>query len=446
MRPDAGTEPDDAIGGSSRRRLHGRECVGCRGRRPERSVSDVDPNGGRYDSNASSHVERAGRPAGAARPHRAAVAPGARRAGGHRARLRRPAGPDARRDVRRRPRRRLVRGRLPPRDLPAGGGDAGRSQSVPAARLRPDGRPRTSSGRRIAAFVHAPLTLLPPSAADVGDGRRSVSSSSPLALWLVGRPRLARLRRRRALAAGRRRDARLAPDARPLRPRRPRLALPRRRLAPGLAVGVGGRAQVLRLAARRVARRDAQRSPRRSLAVGIAGSLAAPRAALHGPRRLRPRAAPARPRLRPGRATRCSGSSCRSAARVARTSRRRSLSARSCSPARWRYRSFTLAVAAALDALADRLARLLRRRRGSARDRPTPALVRSGSCRSRRGACSSAGDRHGGRRGDRAACSSCSRIVFAVIVARGARATERSRTGVGRRRRGGRVARRGRIA
>ena len=43
--------------------------------------------------------------------------------------------------------------------------------------------------------------------------------------------------------------------------------------------------------------------------------------------------------------------------------------------ATWRYRSFTLAIAAALDDLADRLARLLRARRAAARDRAATLLV-----------------------------------------------------------------------
>ena len=77
------------------------------------------------------------------------------------------------------------------------------------------------------AFSHAPLTLLPLGAADVVMVVLGLVVFA-LALWLVG------VRDWRvygvvgALAAGRRRDARLAPDPAPLRPRGARVAHPSR--------------------------------------------------------------------------------------------------------------------------------------------------------------------------------------------------------------------------
>ena len=138
------------------------------------------------------------------------------------ARLRRAAGADARLDVRRRPRRRVVRRRLPPRDLPAGGGHARRARPVPVARL--------GSDRRAELHLAADGGVLPRAAdaAAARRGRRRDGRPRPRRLRRRAlarrRPRLAGLRRRRALAAGRRGDARLAPDPAPLRPRGARVA------------------------------------------------------------------------------------------------------------------------------------------------------------------------------------------------------------------------------
>ena len=112
------------------------------------------------------------------------------------------------------------------------------------------------------AFSHAPLTLLPLGAADV----------VMVVLGLVGfaaaavarrRPRLAGLRRHRALAPGRRGDAGLAPDPAPLRARGARVAYAARALRSGRGGRSSGGDEVLRVAARALARSPGGRSRRR---------------------------------------------------------------------------------------------------------------------------------------------------------------------------------------
>ncbi len=107
----------------------------------------------------------------------------------------------------------------------------------------------------LAAFLVAPFTLLSPTGADW-----AIAICRPRRVHALaadrGRPRLARLRRVRALALGGRRDPRLAPDAVPLPAPRRRLALPRRALRAGARGRARGCDQVLPLAARRVARGD----------------------------------------------------------------------------------------------------------------------------------------------------------------------------------------------
>ena len=280
------------------------------------------------------------------RPRVAAVAAGARRAGGDGARLRRAPGADARLDVRRRPRRGLVRRRLPPRDLPAGGGDARRTGPVPVARLGSDRRPEL----HLAADGGVLPRAADAAAARRGgrrDGRprpgrasrsRSGSSASATggstassALWpqVAGEMRVSHLTPLLCAPRG----ARVAHAARAARAR----ARGRRR----------GRDEVLRLAARALARRSAvatrrrsspSRSARASLLLVLPFTpldeyvrvLLQPRAGLRPGRvhDLRPR----RPGRRPG-ARRPDRDLAAGAALLAAT---------------WRYRSFTLALAAAL--------------------------------------------------------------------------------------------------
>ena len=129
-----------------------------------------------------------------------------------------------------------------------------------AARVR--AQPR--SGRRVAAFLVSPLTVLSARRGGLGDRAPRARLLHALAADRR-RPRLARVRRVRALAAGDRRDPRLAPDAVPLPARRARLALPRRARSPRASrVGLAGADQVLPLAARRLARRDRAGRARRS--------------------------------------------------------------------------------------------------------------------------------------------------------------------------------------
>ena len=111
----------------------------------------------------------------------------------------------------------------------------------------------------VAAFLVSPLTVLSPGAADWVMALLGARRCDALAAHRR-RPRLARVRGVRAVAARDRRDPRGAPDAVPLRARRARLALPRRPLRTGPRRRARRRREVLPLAARRLARSDGQGS------------------------------------------------------------------------------------------------------------------------------------------------------------------------------------------
>ena len=183
---------------------------------------------------------------------------------------------------------RAARVGLPQRAVPAGGGTARRSQSVPGgalAALGDRGRDAVhgASSRRGRLRVRGRRARLLPRGAR---GRR--------------RARLAGLRGRAPVAVGDRRDPPLAPDAAPLPPARARVA--HARLDGARRVGARDRhgPEVLPLARRGLARRHA--TPRSgALAAAIARRLAAPRAAVRGPRGLPLDRRRHGPGVRPGR-------------------------------------------------------------------------------------------------------------------------------------------------
>ena len=238
----------------------------------------------------------------------------------------------------------------------------------------------------VAAFLVAPFTILSPGGGRLGGrarrarvlhGARCGSSASAtggstasFALWpsVIGEIRVSHLTPFLCLLA------------------RARLALPRRALRARARARPRRRDQVLPLAARRLARRDrpgARGARRRGASRRASLLLVLPFTSLDDyVQRAR--------RARDGRstrtATRRSASSCSSARPSARARRdaraRRGAPRRLLAPGEPRARGRRRA-----RALADRLARLLRRRGDPARDRPAAALARSGSPRSRRGAC-----------------------------------------------------------
>ena len=175
--------------------------------------------------------------------------------------------------------------RLPLRALPGGEAPPPRREPVSPRRLGPARavQPDLAAARRV------PRLAADDPARGHG-GRRDRPDRARLlrALALARRcPRLAGLRRRRAVAGGRRRDARLAPDADRRVAGRGGVAVPghaRPTRAPGRA---RRRREVLRLAGRAVARCGASH-PRGAPGGAGGGRVAPPRAAVHGPRRLRP--------------------------------------------------------------------------------------------------------------------------------------------------------------
>ena len=158
------------------------------------------------------------------------------------------------------------------------------------------------------------------------------------------------------------------------------------RFAPGLALGLAGAIKFFLwplgvwLAAIGRGARDARRGARRR-------RLAPARAAVHEPPRLLAHAASSSGRTSTRTATRRSASSCRSGAgealaRVVTLAARRGAARRLLAPGEPRARG-----RGGARPLADRVARLLRRRGDPARGRPAAAVRWSGSPRSRRGAC-----------------------------------------------------------
>ena len=154
--------------------------------------------------------------------------------------LRRPARGRARRDVRGRPHRRLALGRLPQRALPRGQELLALGEPVSAARIR------LWHGHNL---IWPPVAALPCRAAHGSLGRNGELGDRPRrARMLHGLPadrrcpRLARLRRLPPVAAGDRRDPRLAPHTYPLssswRSSGDYRQTPK--LAPGLALGLAG--------------------------------------------------------------------------------------------------------------------------------------------------------------------------------------------------------------
>ena len=149
---------------------------------------------------------------------------------------------------------------LPQRALPRGGAAARLGEPVPG----PD-HP-LEDGKNlvwppVAAFLVSPLSFLSARRGRLGDRDPRARRCAALAPHRR-RPRLARVRRVRAVAARDRRDPGVAPDAVPLRSRRPRLALPRRPVRPRARRRARRRREVLPLAARRLARRDRARPER----------------------------------------------------------------------------------------------------------------------------------------------------------------------------------------
>ena len=150
----------------------------------------------------------------------------------------------------------------------------------------------------LAALLVSPLTILPPTVADVAIGLLGLACIGARAV-ARRRPRLARLRRRGALAAGDRRDPHLAPHSGSLPAGGDRLAVPGLDRSTRASARTGRRGEVLSLAARTLAARAPERQGRASRRCR-GGRVTVARAPVHGARRVRTLDGRPRSSVRPG--------------------------------------------------------------------------------------------------------------------------------------------------